>query len=316
MAILIAMTETLVRPQTVPAWRLFRTSVTRVQRLSSSFVRVTFSGADLSDMGDDRNDQRVKVILPAPDGSLDLVESDDFSWYTELLSREESRRCPVRTYTSRYVRAAEREVDIDFVLHGDEGPASRWAGRVAVGDEVVLCGPNRAHGGPYGGTGFKPAEGTERFLLVADETAVPAALAILEGLPRTVSGAALLEVPHTDDALAVAAPANVQVRWLPRDGAPHGSRLDPAVRNLLQLWLGDRAAGDGNDTSDVDLPVDADGFLWDVPEEPVRGEFYAWLAGESGVVTGLRRALVREYGVDRRSVAFMGYWRAGKAEGS
>lgn len=314
MAILIAMTETLVRPQTVPAWRLFRTSVTRVQRLSSSFVRVTFAGHELAEMGDDRDDQRVKVILPAPDGSLEVTESEDFHWYAELLSREESRRCPVRTYTSRYVRAAEGEVDIDFVLHGDEGPASRWAGRVAVGDEIVLCGPNREHGGPYGGTGFKPAEGTERFLLVADETAVPAALAILEGLPRTATGAALLEVPHLDDTLAVAAPAGVQLRWLPREGASHGSLLEPAVRNLLQLWLGDRTPSD--DSDDVDLPVDADGFLWDVPEQAVRGEFYAWLAGESGVVTGLRRALVREHGVDRRAVAFMGYWRAGKSEGS
>ena len=30
-------------------------------------------------------------------------------------------------------------------------------------------------------------------------------------------------------------------------------------------------------------------------------------------VTGLRRALVKELGVDRRQVAFMGYWREGVA---
>jgi NADPH-dependent ferric siderophore reductase len=30
------------------------------------------------------------------------------------------------------------------------------------------------------------------------------------------------------------------------------------------------------------------------------------------VVKGLRRHLVRERGVDRRSVAFMGYWRDGR----
>ena len=295
----------------IPAWTLFEATVSRVRRLSSSFVRITFAGEVLHDLGDDRDDQRIKVILPAPDGSLDLVESEDFSWYQELMAREQSRRNPVRTYTSRYVRAEQGEVDVDFVLHGDEGPASRWAARAAVGDQVVLCGPNLPHGGPYGGTGFKPAAGTERFLLVADETAVPAALAILEGLPRAATGAALLEVPHTDDELLVSAPAGVQVRWLPREGAATGSLLEPAVRHLLDLWLGDRGAGGG---SDIELPVDPDGYLWDVPEEAVRGDFYAWLAGEAGVVTRLRRALVREHGVDRRSVAFMGYWRAGKAE--
>ena len=40
---------------------------------------------------------------------------------------------------------------------------------------------------------------------------------------------------------------------------------------------------------------------------------YAWIAGESGVVTTLRRHLVKELGMDRRQVAFMGYWRRGVA---
>jgi len=304
------MTPTLTR--TVQPWRLFRTTVSRVQRLSSSFLRITFAGPELMALGDDRDDQRVKVILPAPDGSLDVGDADGLSWYQELMARDAASRNAVRTYTSRHVRAEEGEVDVDFVLHGDEGPASRWAGTAAVGDEIILCGPNLAHGGPYGGTGFKPAADTDRFLLVADETAVPAALAILEGLPTHAMGAALLEVPHADDTLPVSAPAGVQVRWLAREDATHGALLEPAVCNLMQLWLGDRR---GADSSEVELPVDADGYLWDVPEQTVRGEFYAWLAGEAGVVTRLRRTLVREHGVDRRSVAFMGYWRAGRAEG-
>lgn len=40
---------------------------------------------------------------------------------------------------------------------------------------------------------------------------------------------------------------------------------------------------------------------------------YAWIAGESKVVTGLRRHLVTELGMDRSQVAFMGYWREGVA---
>jgi NADPH-dependent ferric siderophore reductase len=41
---------------------------------------------------------------------------------------------------------------------------------------------------------------------------------------------------------------------------------------------------------------------------------YAWLAGEAGVIRALRRHLVSERGIDRRTVAFMGYWRIGRAE--
>ncbi|MGA8255779.1 MAG: SIP domain-containing protein, partial [Nocardioides sp.] len=37
------------------------------------------------------------------------------------------------------------------------------------------------------------------------------------------------------------------------------------------------------------------------------------IAGESQVVTGLRRALVTGLGIDRHQVAFMGYWRVGVA---
>ena len=35
---------------------------------------------------------------------------------------------------------------------------------------------------------------------------------------------------------------------------------------------------------------------------------------EAAVVRGLRRYLVRDVGVDRKQVAFMGYWRKGRAE--
>ncbi len=44
------------------------------------------------------------------------------------------------------------------------------------------------------------------------------------------------------------------------------------------------------------------------------GGCYAWLAGEASAITTLRRFLVREAGLDRRQVAFMGYWRMGRAE--
>ena len=44
-----------------------------------------------------------------------------------------------------------------------------------------------------------------------------------------------------------------------------------------------------------------------------RGERYYWIAGESSVVTRLRRHLVRDLGVSRHQVAFMGYWREGVA---
>lgn len=66
------------------------------------------------------------------------------------------------------------------------------------------------------------------------------------------------------------------------------------------------------DTSDT--AVDPDEELWEVPVGLSGGGHYAWLAGESGVIRTLRRHLVSERGLDRESVAFMGYWRLGRAD--
>jgi NADPH-dependent ferric siderophore reductase len=61
-----------------------------------------------------------------------------------------------------------------------------------------------------------------------------------------------------------------------------------------------------------DVDVDT-GILWEIPDpSPTTSGPYAWLAGEAGTVKGLRRHLVQEAGLDRGSVAFMGYWRHGK----
>jgi NADPH-dependent ferric siderophore reductase len=66
----------------------------------------------------------------------------------------------------------------------------------------------------------------------------------------------------------------------------------------------------GAEVEDVDVDRE---LLWDVPESAQDG-VYAWLAGEAGVIRTLRRYLVTERGMDRRSVAFMGYWRLGRAD--
>jgi iron complex transport system ATP-binding protein len=37
------------------------------------------------------------------------------------------------------------------------------------------------------------------------------------------------------------------------------------------------------------------------------------MAGEAGAITGIRRYLVRDVGIDRGQIAFMGYWKRGRA---
>src|SRR5262245_37839265 len=115
---------------------MFRTEVRRVQVLSPSFVRVTFTGAELDRFADNGYDTRVKLILPLPGRGVDDMP-DGPSWWTDWRALPEERRNPIRTYTVRAVRQELREVDVDMVLHVDQhghgGPASTWAADAAPG---------------------------------------------------------------------------------------------------------------------------------------------------------------------------------------
>jgi NADPH-dependent ferric siderophore reductase len=298
----------------VPAYRTFDVRVARLQRLSPSFLRVTFTGPDLELFASNGLDQRIKVLLPLPGrGLVDCPTGPD--WYGEWRALPADRQVPIRTYTVRAVRTDPAEVDVDFVLHGATGPASAWAETARVGDEIVLVGPNALFEGPTGGFEWHPPADASCLLIAGDETAVPAICAIVESLPEGCRAIALMEVPTAADALDVVAPSGVRVTWLPRlseaGSSPRGLLLTRAVVAAMTELADDLAGAPDKDLDDVDIET---GILWEVPPEEPRADSgaYAWLAGEAGVVKGLRRHLVQEIGLPRTSVAFMGYWREGR----
>ncbi|PWR12470.1 NADPH-dependent ferric siderophore reductase [Micromonospora acroterricola] len=299
------MTETM----PIAPWRQFTVEVRAVRRLSPSFVRVTFTGGDLDRFADNGYDQRIKLALPLPGQSRGrLPEGAD--WYAKWRALPEHLRNPVRTYTVRAVRPHLAEVDVDLVLHGDSGPATRWAGRVSVGDEIAILGPDAGYDGDHGGIEFRPSS-AGRLLLAGDETAVPAISGICERLPLDARGTVVLEVPDAGDVLPLVAPPGMDVHWLARGADAHGSRLVPAVTAAAGELLAGGSAGATQPVADVDVDT---GILWEVPDAVPPAPLYAWLAGEAGVIRTLRRHLVAERGLDRRAVAFMGYWRLGRAD--
>lgn len=304
--------------------RSFDLRVSAVTQLSEHFRRITFTGADLALFGSNAAgetlDLRVKVMIPSPGHALPVLSNirgslqDD--WYQSWLAVDEPVRGVMRTYTVRALRpevpatgstpAVPAELDIDFVLHldGGSGPAAEWAAAAQPGDTLLLVGPC-ARWGDCLGIEFAPGE-SGRVLLVGDETAVPAIAAILETLPAHVSGHAVLEVPSAGDFLDISTPANVEVQWLARGDNPHGEVMSRQVRSLVVP----AACAVGEEPEDVD--VDAT-ILWETPAAATGHGLYAWIAGEAAAIRGLRRYLVRDVGMDRNAVAFMGYWRKGQA---
>jgi len=302
--------ETAVRP----AYRPYLVRVSAVTRLSPHFVRVTCTGDDLVHFGTAGLDQRIKLILPHADGSFaDFGQYDAAGdWYDRWRALPTDRRNVFRTYTVRRIAPEAGELDIDFVVHEGAGPAGSWAEAAQIGHEVIVVGPDERS--PHARTGLDWHPGTaRRVLLAGDETAAPAICSILEALGDEYDVDAFIEVPTAADALAPSVPASFRLHWLARDDAPHGATLIDAVTAWTSAHTGvlARAAAPRPQLLE-DIDVDRE-LLWDSPED-VDGDFYAWIAGESATIKTLRRLLVSGCGVDRKRVAFMGYWRLGQSE--
>ncbi|HYH77093.1 MAG TPA: siderophore-interacting protein [Arthrobacter sp.] len=337
---------------TEPMTLAFEVTVTSVEELSPNFRRITFGGYCLRDFGvnGDTLDLRIKVMIPslAEDGTelpLPGFEMAEAGWYREWLAMDPSVRGSMRTYTVRKARldAVYPEIDVDFVMHfdaeGHGGPAANWARNAKPGDSITIIGPNNRAAQCYtaeiyGGIEWRPGM-AQRILLAGDETAIPAISAILESLPPYMTGHAFLEVPQAGDFLDLTTKADVDITWLARGAAigrsrPHGELLQQAVRKAVPVpgWVGIKESDGGAGPEPEDVNVDVD-ILWETPARMETAEieatknpdmpagampFYAWIAGEAAVIKDMRRYLVRDVGIDRKQVAFMGYWRQGKAE--
>ena len=269
-------------------FRFFSLQVVRTRRLGPSLVRVTFGGPDLHAFHSDGRDQSLSLFLPHPGQPAPVVplELGD-GWWQGWRELPDDVRAVMRSYTLRALRREPDEIDIDFALHGIEpgaavqaGPASRWAARASAGDRVLLLGPaiadNRA-------IRFRPPEDTDLVVVWGDETAVPAASAIVEALPAGTRARVWLEVPHAGDIQDLVTEADAEITWLVRDErGTEGSSMALDALRAAQLPPAERP--------------------------------YAWIAGESGCVKELRRHFVRDRGIDRRRVTFVGYWRRGVSE--
>ncbi|WP_351228832.1 siderophore-interacting protein [Streptomyces sp. NPDC002133] len=263
-------------------FRFFPLQVVRTRRLGPSLIRVTFGGEAFVDFASGGRDQSLSLFLPHPGQDAPVVPvPEDGDMYAALgawRALPDGVRAVMRSYTVREQRpdAAEHgEIDIDFAVHEDGGPACRWAQKASAGDRVTVLGPAVADNTAVR---FRLPDDADSVLIWADETALPAASAVLEWLPSGIRAQVWLEVPYADDRLELTTAADATVTWLVRaQGAPSAVEAVRAAR-----------------------------FAGSDP--------YAWIAGESGSVKALRRHLVNERRLDRRRVTFVGYWRKGLSE--
>ena len=270
----------LVKPEST---ELIHLTVLRTEKLAPHWVRVTLGDGEIERFRPMGFDQWFRLFLPiAGEAGLERVpaKANKMFGYLKFLRIPDDERPVMRNYTVREYRPARdgqsAEIDVDFVLHGSAadgtaGPASRWAETCRPGEHVLIIDE---------GLTFNPQRGTDRVVLVGDETALPAIASICASLPYSAVGTAIVEVPSAADALEFPHPDGVEVEWIVRPQDEH-----PGALALAQL---------------------ASTALPDAP-------FHVYGAGEQSLAAGVRKHMVGERGVDKNQVSFCGYWRVGAA---
>jgi NADPH-dependent ferric siderophore reductase len=187
--------------------------VVRTERLTPSMVRVVLGGGDLDGF----------AMVEATDAYVNLAFRPEFASYGEVFDttavkeNAPSEEAPARRrFTVRRWDAATHELTIDFVVHGDEGVAGRWARSAAPGDALVFDGP---------AGGYSPSPEAGWHLLVGDESALPAVAASLEALPAEAVAVVRLVCDGPAHELDLACRGQLDLRWLHRTGAPADADL-------------------------------------------------------------------------------------------
>jgi len=235
-----------------------RLEVLRVVDLTPRMRRITLGGPELAGFISLGTDDHVKLLFPQ-----NAAEQAALETLVLGAGKDNGPKPAMRDYTPRRYDLNTLELDIDFVLHGD-GPASTWAEQAKPGQFLHIGGPR--------GSMIVP-DIFDSYLLIGDETALPAIARRLEGLAANRRALVIIEVENGAEQQRLESAAQVDVIWVLREGGQ-----DHLLTTVKQLK---------------------------VPA----GNLYAWVATETKVSRQIRRILLDEHGLDEQFVKAVGYWR-------
>ncbi|MBK3451919.1 siderophore-interacting protein [Pseudomonas sp. MF6754] len=233
-----------------------RLQVLRVVDITPRMRRITLGGEQLAGFISLGSDDHIKLLFPQNAAELAALQSPTFT------IKGEGPQPAMRDYTPRRFDLAIGELDIDFVLHGD-GPASTWAEQAAVGQHLYIGGPR--------GSMIVP-DIFDSYLLIGDETAIPAIARRLEELPAGRKVLAVIEIADEHERQALDSAADVEVIWVMRG-------VDDLLATVEHL-------------------------------QPPAGALYAWVATETKLSRQVRRVLLDKHQLNDEFVKAVGYWRA------
>ena len=237
-----------------------RLDVLRVVDITPRMRRITLGGPELAGFVSLGSDDHIKLMFPQNAAEQAALQSPTFS------IKGDGPQPAMRDYTPRRFDLSLGELDIDFVLHGD-GPASTWAEQAQVGQHLYIGGPR--------GSMIVP-DIFDSYLLIGDETALPAIARRLEELPAGRKVLAVIEIADAAEQQALHSAAELEVIWVLRGQVD----LLDTVRTLT-------------------LPS---------------GALYTFVAMETKLSRQVRRVLLDTHKVDEAFLKAVGYWRAEGSE--
>lgn len=241
-------------------------TVESVTPLTPKMMRIALSGDDLEGFVSAGYDDHIKLCFPLPGEAEPVwpaIGPDAVPLPDGVIAS------PVRDFTPRRYDTTEGKLIIDFAVH-DAGPATQWAANAVPGSKLGV-------GGPRGS--FVVADDFDWYLLIGDETALPAIGRRLEELRSGTKAIVIVSVTGPQEEQAFESRADLQIRWVhrPLEKAADASFLTEAASRLT-------------------LPL---------------GDGYIWIAGETDTAKALRGHFVLERGCNKSWVKAAGYWRSG-----
>jgi NADPH-dependent ferric siderophore reductase len=237
-------------------------TVKRSEHLTPHMIRVTLTGSKIDTIDPNCHGANCKLFLPEP--GQDVIDFEK-AW-------ADGPRPTVRTYTVRALRKDMREMDIVFVDHGDAGPASAWARRAEPGAFHGFRGP-----GPVKVKSFF----ADRYLVIADMSAIPVAAATLEAMPDDAVGTAIFDIASIEDKQNLIMPAGIEPVWLVNTDAV---KTRAKILKLVQ---------------EMDF---------------TNGQVQTCIAGESTMIKELRTYLMVDQQLPKDDCYISGYWKIGLIE--
>jgi len=180
------------------------------------YIRVWLQGEGAADFSQCTPGANNKIFIP-PAGEKNVQFATFDATKGEWVMPDEQVKPIVRTYTHRGMSTDKEQIIIDFVNHGDNGPASTWARAAAVHDQLGVAMKIRE-------TTLCPTD-VQWYFLIGDATAIPVMSCILESLPASAKGICLIEVPSVEDIHPEVKHPGFTVQWLFNEHPERGSLL-------------------------------------------------------------------------------------------